>query len=123
MPTHPEQAPAQTRPRIHRMATTDAKPGFRLPWSAERSEPDAPAETAGDAQLFDAELDERAGCALDLLEAQDLVPGQERIVATEHFLGHAVRAAEVAAVRDGDPQVVERAAERVQWSHRRPSYS
>jgi hypothetical protein len=27
------------------MATTDAKPGFRLPWSADRSEPDARAET------------------------------------------------------------------------------
>jgi hypothetical protein len=36
------------------MATTDAKPGFRLPWSAERSEPDAPAETAGDAPLGEA---------------------------------------------------------------------
>ena len=36
------------------MATTDAKPGFRLPWSAERSEPDAPAETAGDTPVGEA---------------------------------------------------------------------
>jgi hypothetical protein len=36
------------------MATTDAKPGFRLPWSAERSEPDAPAETAGDMPVGEA---------------------------------------------------------------------
>jgi hypothetical protein len=36
------------------MATTDAKPGFRLPWSAERSEPDAPAETATDAPVGEA---------------------------------------------------------------------
>jgi len=36
------------------MATTDAKPGFRLPWSAERSEPDALAETAGDAPVSEA---------------------------------------------------------------------
>ncbi len=36
------------------MATTDAKPGFRLPWSAERSEPDAPAETAGDVPVSEA---------------------------------------------------------------------
>jgi hypothetical protein len=36
------------------MATTDAKPGFRLPWSAERTEPDAPAETAGDAPVGEA---------------------------------------------------------------------
>jgi hypothetical protein len=36
------------------MATTDAKPGFRLPWSPDRSESDAPAETAGDAPLGEA---------------------------------------------------------------------
>jgi hypothetical protein len=36
------------------MATTDAKPGFRLPWSAERGEPDAPAETAGDVPVGEA---------------------------------------------------------------------
>jgi hypothetical protein len=36
------------------MATTDAKPGFRLPWSADRSESEAPAETAGDAPIGEA---------------------------------------------------------------------
>jgi hypothetical protein len=39
------------------MATTDAKPGFRLPWSAERSQPDAPdapAETTGDVPASEA---------------------------------------------------------------------
>jgi hypothetical protein len=36
------------------MATTDAKPGFRLPWSADRSESEARAETAGDAPIGEA---------------------------------------------------------------------
>ena len=36
------------------MATTDAKPGFRLPWSADRSESEAPAETTGDAPIGEA---------------------------------------------------------------------
>jgi hypothetical protein len=36
------------------MATTDAKPGFRLPWSADRSESEAPAETASDAPIGEA---------------------------------------------------------------------
>jgi hypothetical protein len=33
------------------MATTDAKPGFRLPWSADRNESDARAEMTGDAPV------------------------------------------------------------------------
>src|SRR5688572_3345068 len=33
------------------MATTDAKPGFRLPWSADRNESEAPAETTGEAPV------------------------------------------------------------------------
>ena len=33
------------------MATTDAKPGFRLPWSADRNESEARAETPGDAPI------------------------------------------------------------------------
>jgi hypothetical protein len=36
------------------MATTDAKPGFRLPWSADRSESEAHAETSGDAPIGEA---------------------------------------------------------------------
>ncbi len=36
------------------MATTDAKPGFRLPWSADRSESEARAETTGDAPVGEA---------------------------------------------------------------------
>jgi hypothetical protein len=36
------------------MATTDAKPGFRLPWSADRPESEARAETTGDAPIGEA---------------------------------------------------------------------
>ena len=36
------------------MATTDAKPGFRLPWSADRSDSEARAETTGDAPVGEA---------------------------------------------------------------------
>ena len=53
------------------------------------------------------------GGALDLLEGQDLVARQERVVAPEDLLGHAVGASEVAAIGDRDAQVAHRAAERV----------
>jgi len=36
------------------MATTDAKPGFRLPWSADRIESEAHAETTGEAPIGEA---------------------------------------------------------------------
>ena len=38
---------------------------------------------------------------------------QVRVVLVEHFLGHAVAAAEVAAVGDADAQVAQRPAQRV----------
>src|SRR4030095_1590079 len=49
----------------------------------------------------------------DLLERQDLDAGQEGVVAAEHRLGHAVRAAEVAPVGHRDAQVPQRTAEAV----------
>src|SRR3990170_8135940 len=45
--------PRNTDRGPHRMATTDAKPGFRLPWSADRSESEARAET-GEAPIGEA---------------------------------------------------------------------
>ena len=45
------------------------------------------------------------GDPLDLLEGQDLVARQERVVAPEDLLGHAVRAPEIAPVGDRDAQV------------------
>ena len=70
--------------------------------------------TAGDPQLLDAELDEGPGGTVDLLEGQHLVLGQERVVAPEDLLWHAVGAAEVAPVGDGDAQVVQRPPETVE---------
>ena len=37
------------------MATTDAKPGFRLPWSADRTESEARAQTTGDTPIGEAQ--------------------------------------------------------------------
>ena len=68
---------------------------------------------AGDPELLDAERHEDAGEPRDLLEGQHLVARQERVVAAEDLLRHAVGAAEVAAVRDRDPQVAQRPTERV----------
>jgi hypothetical protein len=48
------------------------------------------------------------GDARDLLEAQQLVAVEERVVAAEDLLGHAVDAAEVAAVGHRDAQVTQR---------------
>ena len=69
----------------------------------------------GDPQLLGAEPDEDAGDPLDLLEREDLIVREERVVAPEDLLRHAVRAAEVAAVRDRDPQVAHGPAEQVPW--------
>ena len=68
---------------------------------------------AGQPDLLDAEADEHARDARDLLERQQLVVRQERVVAAEHLLRHAVDAAEVAAVGDRDAQVVQAPAARV----------
>ncbi len=59
-------------------------------------------------------LDQDPGDALDLLEGEDLVPGHP----VHALLGHAVDAAEVAAVGDRDAQVAVHATERV--DQRRP---
>ena len=68
---------------------------------------------AGQADLFDAVRDEQAGEAGDFLERQQRGVRQVGVVLVEHFLRHAVHAAEIAAVGDGDAQVVQRARERV----------
>ena len=69
---------------------------------------------ARDPELLDAELDERPRDPLDLLEASAPRPSrQEREVRPEDLLRHAVRAAEVAAIRDRDAEVVQRPAEEV----------
>ena len=69
---------------------------------------------AGDAQLLDAHAGERARQALDLLERQQLLAAQELELLAEDLLGHAVHAAEVAAVGDRDAQVANRPGELVE---------
>ena len=67
--------------------------------------------TAGDPQLLDAVFEEEANEAFDLFEGEDLVARQERIAFAEDLGGHAIRAAEIAAVRHRNPQVAERSIE------------
>jgi hypothetical protein len=63
---------------------------------------------AGQAQLAHAQADEHGGGPGDLLEAQQRGVGQEVVLVIEHLLGHAVAAAEVAAVGHRDAQVAQR---------------
>ena len=71
----------------------------------------------GDADLLDAVRDEEAREAHDLLVREDLLAVEELEGRPEHFLGHAVDAAEVAAVRHGDAQVAEGPVEGVAHWH------
>ena len=68
---------------------------------------------AGEPDLRHAQLGEHPHQPRDLLERQDLVPRQEGVVGAEDLARHAVRAAEVAAVGDGDPQVAQAPSEAV----------
>jgi hypothetical protein len=72
---------------------------------------------ARDPDLLDAVGDEGARESVDLLEAEELTPLEELVVASEDLLRHAVDAAEVAAAGDRDAQVAERPAECVGCSH------
>ncbi len=56
------------------MATTDAKPGFRLPWSADRGESEAPAETAGDAPIGEALTTDQEIETPDMIDAAPAAP-------------------------------------------------
>ena len=62
--------------------------------------------TAGDAQLADAAAHERRAQPVEFFERQKVLLRQER-----HVLGHAVDAAEVAAVRHRYAQILDAAAE------------
>ena len=72
---------------------------------------------AREPDLLDPEADERAGDPLELLEGQELLPVHEPVVVAEDRLRHAVRAAEVAAVGDRDPQVAYGPTEGVERVH------
>ncbi len=62
----------------------------------------------GEPDLGHAVVHEEARQTRDLLERQQLRPGQEPESRPEHLPGHAVDAPEVAAIGDRDPQVVHR---------------
>ena len=64
-------------------------------------------------EVADAEVDEEAGEALDFLEGEDFVLGQNGVASAEDLGGHAVGAAEVAAIGDGNAQVSQFASEGV----------
>jgi hypothetical protein len=72
---------------------------------------------AGEAHLLHAEAREDAYQPGDLLEGEQLRARQEGVVAAEELAWHAVDTAEVASVRDADPQVAQRASTRVEWEH------
>ena len=111
--------PASARsaePFVVRVRSISPPSGRRIAASiAMRSRQVAPDErlAAGDPQLLDAERHERPRRPLDLLEGQDLVARQERVVLPEDLLGHAIGAPEVAPVGDRDAQVAHRPTERV----------
>ena len=62
-------------------------------------------------RIFSRRGGERARQPRDLLEREQLAALEERVVAPEDLPRHAVDAAEVAAVGDRDPQIVQRPAE------------
>ncbi len=67
----------------------------------------------GEPQLAHAELREDTRNARDLFKAQALVLFQEYVILRVVIFRHAVRAAEVAAINDGDAQIVQRALQRI----------
>ena len=69
---------------------------------------------AGKPQLARSQPDERRAQAIEFLERQDVPFGQE-----VHVLGHAVDAAEIAAVGHGDAHVGDRATEGIDERSRR----
>jgi hypothetical protein len=68
-------------------------------------------------RIFSTPWATKARESVDLLEAEELTPLEELVVASEDLLRHAVDAAEVAAAGDRDAQVAERPAECVGCSH------
>jgi hypothetical protein len=60
---------------------------------------------------------ENLGQPGDLFKGEDLFPRQKWVVSTEDLFGHAVGAAEVAAVGDRDPEIMERTVQGVSYHH------
>ncbi len=99
--------------RVRSTGTPSAGPQRRQVGDQRRQVPADERLAAGDPELVDAEPDEDRRQPRDLLERQHLLARQEREVAAEDLGRHAVRAPEVASIRDRDPQVPQRATESV----------
>ena len=69
---------------------------------------------AGEPVFFDAELREDRRQPRDFLVTHQLLAAEELEVAAVNLARHAVRAAEIAAVGNRDPQVTQRTAEGVE---------
>ena len=65
------------------------------------------------ADFLDSELSENARKARNLFECQQFFTLEELVILAEHFLRHAIDAAEVAAIGDRDAQVTQRTAQPV----------
>jgi hypothetical protein len=65
----------------------------------------------GEADLGHSQIQEEAGQPLDLLEAEDFRAREERELLAVQLSRHAVRAAEIATIRDRDAQIAQRPAE------------
>src|SRR6266480_1989111 len=70
------------------------------------------------ADLLDAQRREDARDACDLLEGEQLPALEEVEVAPVDLLGHAVDAAEVASIRDGDAEIPDGASQKIAERHR-----
>jgi hypothetical protein len=77
---------------------------------------------AGQPQLAHTQAGEDAGQPGQFLEGEQLLAGQEHKVAAEHLAGHAVGAAELAAVGHRDPQIPQRPRQRVHQRQGRVSH-
>ena len=98
--------------RVQRQALRRAQPGELLDQHLEVLAQQRLA--AGEANLAHAVAGEQARQPRDLLEAQQCAVRQILVILVEHFLRHAVAAAEVAAVGDADAQVGQRSRQPVE---------
>jgi hypothetical protein len=62
---------------------------------------------------------EDASKPCDLFKRQNLSAGQERIIRSKDFLGHAIHTTKVAPVRNGNAQVAQRTVEGIGQSHQK----
>lgn len=68
---------------------------------------------AGDPEFLGAQRDEDSGESGDLFVGEDEGFWEEDVIWAEDLAGHAIGAAQVATVGDGDPQVAELSSEEV----------